>query len=196
MDSSTRSSSFRMCVAYGKRRALSGLHNATNSSRLAKAPGVYSNPDDAPQAPAARALSTNAVMRASSTVVAGRSSSPTTWPRMLPSPTMHATFTAGLSAPSDVSHFAKLSGPSTPLELPSCPPTIVVTPWRMTDSARGSLESELSPCEWMSMKPGDTVRLRASISILPRSVIRGAIAAMRPFRIARSRGAPAVPVPS
>ena len=58
MASSSRSSSLRMCVAYGKRAAASGAHNAASSARDANAPGVYSSPDDAPHAPVAIASRT------------------------------------------------------------------------------------------------------------------------------------------
>ena len=52
IESRSRSSSFRMWVAYGSRAAASGAHNAASSARDANAPGVYSSPDEAPHAPA------------------------------------------------------------------------------------------------------------------------------------------------
>src|SRR5215217_3875488 len=82
-----------MCVAYGRRAAASGAHNAASSARDANAPGVYSSPDDAPHAPLATASRTIAVIRSISAGVAGRSSAPTTIPRMLPRPIIDATLT-------------------------------------------------------------------------------------------------------
>ena len=112
IESSTRSSSFRICVAYGNRFAASGRQSAINSSGLAKAPGVYSSPVEAPQAPAATACSTMRTIRCSSAAVAGRSSSPTTAPRTLPRPIIAATFTAGRAASSAVAQAVKLRAPS------------------------------------------------------------------------------------
>ena len=86
-----------MCVAYGSRRAASGLHSAISSSSGANAPGVYSRPDDAPHAPSAIAARTIAVMRASSSGVAGRSLPPITTARTVPRPIIDATFTEGRS---------------------------------------------------------------------------------------------------
>ena len=195
--SSKRSSSLRMCVAYTSLRDPSGRHNAISSASGANAPGVYSSPDEAPHAPSATARSTMRVMRSSSSGVATRSVSPTTAPRTLPSPIMAATFTAGLRAFIVAAHDANdRSGLPTNRELPSAPATIVVTPCRTTDSARGSAESELSPCEWMSMKPGATASPRASISTVPFARMRGATDTMRPALTATSATRPAVPVPS
>ena len=132
-----RSSSFRMCVAYGKRAAASGAQSAASSAREANAPGVYSSPDDAPHAPFATASRTIAVMRLISSGVAGRSSAPTTIPRMLPSPIIDATFTEPPSLSTAAASAANDAyPPPSPSperregnrDPPSWPTTMVVTP--------------------------------------------------------------------
>ena len=80
-----------------------------SSSSGAKAPGVYSSPDDAPHAPSAIAARTSCSMRANSSAVAGRSSPPTTTSRIVPSPTIDATFTDGWSRSSAVHSCAKVA---------------------------------------------------------------------------------------
>ncbi|MBK6489370.1 MAG: hypothetical protein IPF98_21520 [Gemmatimonadetes bacterium] len=77
-------------------------------------------------------------------------------PRTVPSPIIAATFTDGCKASIAANHAANdpLSRPADAAavaphgrELPSCPATIVVIPWRTTDSARGSSHTLPSPCE-------------------------------------------------
>ena len=75
-------------------------------------------------------------------------------------------------------------------------PLAPVGQFRDLFTARGSFRSEPSACEWMSMKPGDTASPRASISRVPVSAIRRAMAEMRPSRMATSLSIPAAPVPS
>ena len=79
---------------------------------------------------------------------------------------------------------------------PSCPTITVVTPWRITDSTRGSLNIVPSACEWMSMKPGATASPRASITSAASSPSRPPIATMRPAESATSASTPGAPVPS
>ena len=195
--SSRRSSSLRMWVAYTRPRRASGEHNAISSSGDANAPGVYSSPDDAPQAPSASARSTIVTMVRNSLADARRSSLPTTFPRTVPKPTIDATFGAACSRSSAANIAAKLSdAPPLARELPSAPTTMVVMPCRITDSARGSAASDESPCEWMSTNPGATARPRTSISVVPRTANAEPIAAIRPPLTATSISRPSLPLPS
>ena len=135
MDSMSVSSSLRMCVLYGRRRRASGLLSAISSASGANAPGVYSSPLDAPQAPSTSERSTSATIRSSSAAVAGRFSLPITAPRTVPSPTMDATLTAGGSwsteskkARSESRSLSSSAIARGPRDDPSCPTTTVVTP--------------------------------------------------------------------
>jgi hypothetical protein len=70
------------------------------------------------------------------------------------------------------------AGLNGPIDQPS-PITSRVTPWRMSLCARPSRISGSAAQLSMLMKPGATASPRASISVLPRPDICGAIAAIR-----------------
>ena len=208
MESSSRSSSLRICVAYGSRRAASGLHSVISSSVDANAPGVYSSPEDAPHAPSASADSTMATIARSSSGVAGRSLAPITRLRTVPSPIIDITLTAGRSASIEANNSVNADGPPpsglwppasglpVALELPSCPTTMVVMPCLTSDSMRGSSRMPPSPWECRSTNPGATTMPRASISSLPRPVIRASMAEIFPAAMAMSASRPGSPEPS
>src|SRR5262249_45253407 len=76
------------------------------------------------------------------------------------------------------------------------PTTSVVTPWRTLDSADGQPSYTRSECEWMSMKPGATIRPRASMVRAASPERLGPTATMRSFSMATSATTAGAPLPS
>jgi hypothetical protein len=162
-------------------------------------PGSYSRPADIPTAPSCSACRTSARIFAISAAVDGRAaSSPMTWRRTVPCPTISIAFTPMPCFSSNARCSATGHG-----ERPSWLTTTVVMPCdtRLGAERRSRLWSRKPPrglepssaWEWMSMKPGATNLPVASTTVVAEALARRPTAAMRPSFTATSAGNQGLP---